>query len=397
MNTPATPFRRVGIGTADISPTDEARVVAVLRSGRLSAGPMTHAFETAIAGLAGRRHANFLNSGTGALQMALQALKEQRGWPDGAEVLVPATTFVASVNTILYAGLTPRLVDVDPGTYTIDPTATEAAITPHTVAIMAVAIAGLPADLVALAGIAERHDLALIEDSAEAIGVRRDGLPTGGAGIVGCYSTYMAHILTTGVGGLAVTDDEDLHTRIRSLMNHGRDPIYLRIDDDEHVDDARLRAIVAGRYRFVSRGQSFRVTEMEAALGIGQVERLAANLAARRAIACELHAVFVARGLTPQVVPAGADHAYMFFAATAPDRATRERVLLALERAGVETRELLPILGQPCYADLDFDPARTPVAADLIERAFYVGCHQGMSAIDVAHIAAALDQAGLRA
>lgn len=387
MNTPALPHRRIGIGTADITPADQARVGEVLRSGRLSAGPQTEAFEAGVAALAGRRFGNFLNSGTGALQMALQALKEQRGWADGAEVLVPATTFVASVNTILYAGLTPRLVDVDPQTYTIDPAAAEAAVNPRTVALMAVAIGGLPPALGDLVAIAERRRLVLIEDSAEAIGVRRDGLPTGGAGTVGCYSTYMAHLLTTGVGGLTVTDDAALHTRIRSLMNHGRDPIYLRIDDDERVDDERLRAIVAGRYRFVSRGQSFRATEMEAAIGLGQLERLAANLAARGRVACELHAHFAAHGLTPQAVPAGAEHAYMFFAATARDRAHRDRLLVAFERAGIETRELLPILGQPCYADLGFDPAATPVAAGLLERAFYIGCHQGMNAEDIAHVA----------
>lgn len=386
-------FRRVGIGTAEISAADRRRVDAVLRSGRLSSGPMSARFEAGVASVAARRGAVFLNSGTGALQLALQALREQRGWPEGAEVIVPALTFVASVNTILYAGLTPVLADVDPRTFTLDPKALERAIGPRTVAVMAVNIAGLPADLPSIERIARRHRLALIEDSAEAIGVSRNGRPVGSFGDVSCFSTYMAHLITTGVGGLAAADDPELLTRIRSLANHGRDPRYLRIDDDDGLDDAGLRAVIEARYRFVSLGQSFRATELEAALGIGQLERLRSNIARRQRYADLLDEIFDRRGFTVQATPRGSSNARMFYPVVAPDRATRDLVIVALERAGVETRHLLPILGQPCYAAMGWRHEEYPVAADLLERAFSVGSHQRLGAADARHIGRVLDRA----
>ena len=197
------------------------------------------------------------NSGTGALQLALQALRETHGWPDGAEVIVPAITFVASVNVILFNRLTPVLADVDPLTYNIDPRQAEARVTDGTVAIMPVHLFGQPADMTSIMDLAGRHGLHVIEDSCEAVAVRHRGQPVGSFGDFGCFSTYMAHIVTTGVGGLALTDDEGLATRFRSLMNHGRDPRYLRIDDDAGLDDDDLLETVWSRYRFSSRGQSF--------------------------------------------------------------------------------------------------------------------------------------------
>jgi perosamine synthetase len=382
-----TPFRRVGIGTAEISAADRRRVDAVLRSGRLSAGPMSARFEAGVAALAERHGAVFVNSGTGALQLALQALREQRGWKAGSEVIVPALTFVASVNTIIYAGLTPVLADVDPATFTLDPAALERAIGPRTVAVMAVNIAGLPADLTRIERIARRHRIALIEDSAEAIGVTRDGRPAGAFGDVSCFSTYMAHLVTTGVGGLAVANDADLLTRIRSLANHGRDPRYLRIDDDDALDDAGLRAVIEARYRFVSLGQSFRATELEAALGIGQLARLRSNIARRQRYAARLEAAFDHPGFRVQATPPRAENARMFFPVVAPDRATRDRLIVTLERSGVETRHLLPILGQPCYAPMRWRSADYPVAAELGERAFSIGSHQELGAADARHVA----------
>jgi dTDP-4-amino-4,6-dideoxygalactose transaminase len=387
------PYRSIGIGTADISATDRKRVERVLRSGRLSAGPMTRRFESLVAGVAGRTGAVFMNSGTGALQLSLQALREQRGWALGSEVIVPALTFVASINTILYAGLKPVLADVDPQTFTLDPKAITEHIGPKTVAIMAVNIAGLPADLTKIERLARRHRLALIEDSAESIGVSRDGRPVGSFGDVSCFSTYMAHILTTGVGGLAVSDDPDLLLRIRSLANHGRDPRYLTIDDDNDLSDAALAAVISARYRFVSLGQSFRATELEAALGIGQIERLKSNIRRRQHYGTMLDEIFHRDGFTPQKLPTGAETARMFYPVVAPDRKTRDRVIVALERSGVETRHLLPILGQPCYAEMGWRTADYPVAASLLERAFSIGSHQGLGAADARHIRRVLDDA----
>lgn len=382
-------FRRVGIGTADITVDDRARVIQVLESGRLSAGPMMAEFEARFAAAHGRRHATMCNSGTGALQLALQALKERYGWSNGSEVIVPAMTFVATVNIVLFNDLTPVLVDIDPLTCTMDPAALEAAVTERTVAVIPVHLFGQPADMTAIMALAERHGLRVVEDSAEAAGVRHAGRMVGSFGDFACFSTYMAHLVTTGVGGLALTDDEENATRFKSLMNHGRNPRYLRIDDDQGLTDRELIEVVWSRYEFVSIGQSFRATEMEAALGIGQLERLPAMLDLRRAVAAKLTAALAHPRLRLPVTADRNEHAFMMFPIRCDTTELRDRLVVALERAGVETRFLLPILGQPCYdGRLDIRPDAYPVTRDALATGFYIGSHQDIDDDDVAHVAA---------
>ncbi len=385
--------RQIGIGTADITEADKTRVRAVLDSGRLSPGPVTTEFEHRFAELHGRRYASMCNSGTGALQLALQALKERYGWPDGSEVIVPAITFVATVNIVLFNRLRPVLVDVDPLTCNIDPARVEAAITERTVAIIPVHLFGQPADMTAIMSIAARHSLRVIEDSAEAAFVRHRGRPVGSFGDFGCFSTYMAHLVTTGVGGLAITDDPENATLFRSLMNHGRNPRYLRIDDDQGLADDALLEVVRSRYDFVSLGQSFRATEMEAALGIGQLDRHEEMLAARRSVAAALTAALTRPELQLPTTAEGNEHAFMTYPIVCRVDGLRDRLVIELERAGVETRFLLPILGQHCYRGiLEFSPGTFPVAEMLGERGFYIGCHPGMTRTDIAHIASVVDR-----
>ena len=379
---------RIGIGTAEITHEDRERVMHALVTGRLSAGPFMAEFESAFARMHERRHAAMCNSGTGALQLALQTLKERYGWADGAEVIVPALTFVATVNVVYFNGLTPVLADIDPLTYTVDPAAVEAAITERSVAIIPVHLFGQAADMTAIMEIAGRHGLRVVEDSAEATGVRHNGRMVGSFGEFGCFSTYMAHLVTTGVGGLAVTDDDENALRFRSLMNHGRNPRYLRIDDDEGVDDEALLEIVWSRYDFHSMGQSYRVTELEAALGIGQLERLPATLQRRREIAAALDAALEHPLLQLPTVAEGNEHAYMMYPIVCRTPELRDRLVIALERGGVETRFLLPILGQPCYRGrLEFPEGTFPVAEKTLAHGFYIGSHQGMTDDDVATVA----------
>lgn len=385
--------RQIGIGTADITETDKTRVRAVLDSGRLSAGPVMGEFEQRFAELHDRRYASMCNSGTGALQLALQALKERYGWPDGTQVIVPAVTFVATVNVVLFNRLRPVLVDVDPVTYNIDPARVEAAVTERTVAIIPVHLFGQPADMTAIMSIAARHSLRVIEDSAEAAFVRHGGRPVGSFGDFGCFSTYMAHLVTTGVGGLAITDDLENATRFRSLMNHGRNPRYLRIDDDQGLADEDLLEVVRSRYDFVSLGQSFRATEMEAALGIGQLERHEEMLSARQSVAGALTAALARPELQLPTVAEGNEHAFMIYPIVCHREGLRDRLVTELERAGVETRFLLPVLGQRCYQGiLEFPRGTFPVAEMLGERGFYIGCHPSMTGDDVAHIASVVDR-----
>jgi CDP-6-deoxy-D-xylo-4-hexulose-3-dehydrase len=385
--TAPTANRRIGVGTAAITSADEDRVLSVLRSGRISPGPVTSEFESRFAALHGRRHAAMCNSGTGALQLALQALRERDGWPEGAEVLVPAMTFVATVNTVLYNGLRPVLVDIDPATFNMDPRAAEEAITDRTVALLPVHLFGQPADMTSLMGIADHHGLRVIEDSCETVGVRHAGRMVGSFGDYGCFSTYMAHIVTTGVGGLAVTDDDDLAMRFRSLMNHGRNPRYLRIDDDQGLSDDDLLAVIASRYEFVWLGQSYRATEMEAALGIGQLDRLEESLVRRREVASALSVTLDHPDLQLPMVADGNEHAWMMYPIVCRRPEMRDSLVLALERSGVETRFLLPILGQPCYEGVfDHAPGQFPVTEHAQANGFYIGCHPGMTDDDVAFI-----------
>jgi perosamine synthetase len=382
------PYRRVSIGTADITADDKRRVADVLDSGRLSAGPMIAEFEKQFAALHGCRQAAMCNSGTGALQLAVQVLKERNRWPDGSEVLVPAMTFVATINIVLFNRLTPVLVDIDPLTFTMDPTAMDAAITERTVAVLPVHLFGQPADMSSIMAIASSRHLRVVEDSAETAFVSHQGRPVGSFGDFGCFSTYMAHLVTTGVGGLALTNDDDNALRFRSLMNHGRNPRYLTIDDDEVTEDDELLRVVWSRYEFTSIGQSFRVTEMEAALGIGQLARHESMLARRQATAARLFAALASPDLQLPTIAHGNEHAFMMFPIVCRRPGLRDPLVRALERSGVETRFLLPIIGQPCYRTvLDAAPKDYPAAQHALDNGFYIGCHQHMTADDVAHVA----------
>lgn len=385
---------QIGVGGCRISPRARALVLDVLDSNRISSGgPMMERFEREIAALHGRSFGLMCNSGTSALQIALAALKERHGWADGDEVLVPAITFVATANVVLYNDLRPVFVDVEPDYYCIDPAAIARHVTPRTRAIMPVHIGGLPCDMPAVTAAARAHGLRIVEDSAEAMFVTVAGRPVGSWSDVACFSTYVAHFVNTGVGGLCLTDDAALLELLKSYMNHGRDPVYTRIDDDAGAEGAALARIATSRFSFVRFGHSFRCTELEAALGLAQLEEREAERQAR------LHVVSaLADGLRdlewairlPQVRP-GAEHGYMFFPIVVRDgRVSRDDLIVFLERDGIETRYLLPLINQPVYRTLmgDLEPSY-PVAANLNRHAFYIGCHPYMTADEVTHVVAA--------
>ena len=216
-----------------------------------------------------------------------------------------------------------------------------------------------------------------------------NGQPVGSFGAIASYSTYAAHPISTGTGGLCTTNDAGLLEIMKSLINHGRDPVYTRIDDDAGKEGPELDRIVKGRFSFTRLGHSFRSGELEAAVGLGQLGEWKSDWNRREAIVDALH-----RGLAPLTrhlclprARPGAEHGYMFYAITILDPGCERADLLGfLERRAVETRELLPLINQPVYrrmfGNLD---AEYPVAASLNERAFYIGCHSDMTDEDVAH------------
>lgn len=362
----------------------------VLDSNRITAGPMMSFFESQIASLHGCRFGLMSNSGTSALQIALAALKEMHGWADGDEVLVPAVTFVATANIVLYNNMVPVFVDVEPGYFDIDPAEIERRIGPRTRAIIPVHIAGLPCDMDPILEIARRYNLKIVEDSAETMFAKYNGRVVGSFGDVGCFSTYAAHIITTGVGGVSTTNDPELLVLMKSIMNHGRDSIYIRIDDDEGRSGDDLFELAHRRFSFVRLGHSFRCTEMEAALGIAQLEEREDQWARRQSIASRYAAALASlegRLQLPSVRP-GADHAFMFYPFVLSDpRDSRSALIHFLEDRGVETRYLMPLINQPVYRSLfgNLD-AEYPVAARLNEQAFYVGCHSEMTDDDADYV-----------
>ncbi len=375
---------QLGVGTFSLTKNAEEYVLQALRSSRLSYGPFSRKFEREFAKRHECGYAVLVNSGTSALSVAIACLKEVGKWKDGDEVLVPSLTFVATSNVVLEHNLVPVFVDCDPKTYNIDPTKIEVKITERTRAIMPVHLFGLVADMDPVLAIAKKHDLRIVEDSCETMGVRYRGRMTGSFGDISCFSTYVAHLIVTGVGGLAVTKDPKYAEILRSLANHGRDSIYTNIDDDKDIDGSQFQEVIRRRFRFVRRGYSFRATEMEAALGVAQLEDLDAILAVRQknaAMLMELLVPFQEWLQLPSFDPKIQEHAFMMFPIVIRQGApfTKDELVLFLEKANVETRDMLPLINQPVYASMQIDPAAYPVATWVNTHGFYVGCHQGLS------------------
>lgn len=373
---------QIGVGTVEITPLQRRYVAQVLRSARLSYGPFSQAFERRFARLHARRFAVFCNSGTSALQVAVDALRERERWKRGDEVLVPAATFVATSNVVLLAGLTPVFVDIDPLYYELDPAQIERHITRRTRAIMPVHLFGQPCDMTPILAIARRRRLKIIEDSCEAMFVRYRGAPVGSWGEIACFSTYAAHLLTTGVGGMACTNDEGLAVLLKSLCNHGRDGIYTSIDDDKRLRGSKMFRVVERRFSFIRQGYSYRATELEAALGVGQLDGWREVIARR-----QRNAAYLTEGLRdledviqlPRIRPR-TEHAFMMYPIVVrPGRARKRDLVFFLESRNIETRDAFPLLSQPLYRRI-FGPiaGRYPVALWLTRNGFYVGCHPSL-------------------
>jgi perosamine synthetase len=243
--------------TPQFGDEEKALVARVIESGFVNDGAVTAQFEGEIAGLLGCKHVVATTSGTSAIFLALAGI----GVKAGDEVIVPDVTFIATANAVTLTGAKAILVDVDPKRLTLDPKATERAITPQTRAIVPVHISGRAPDLSALLDIAKRHGIAVVEDAAEALGSRHHGRCLGTFGIAGCFSLSPNKSITTGQGGLVATDDDALHRRLRELKDQGR-PARGTGGDDVHA----------------SVGYNFKFTDLQAAVGLGQLRDLPRRL-----------------------------------------------------------------------------------------------------------------------
>lgn len=259
------PYGRQSIGEADI-----AAVTEVLRSDWLTGGPAGRAFEEAFADAVGARHAVSFSSATAGLHAAVAVA----GAGPGDEGITSPLTFVASANAIIYEGARPVLADVRDDTLTLDPAAVERAITPRTRVIVAVDYAGHPADLDPLGEIATAHGCTLIEDAAHSPGARYRGRPVGSIAPLTVFSFHPVKHIATGEGGMVTTGDAAMAERLRAFRNHGIDRDFrARTEAADWVYDA------------TTLGYNYRLSDIAAALGLGQVRTLSENIATRRAIA----------------------------------------------------------------------------------------------------------------
>ncbi len=384
----------IGVGTLKVSARAKELVLATLNHNRLSYGPMCQEFESKFARLHNCRFGVLSNSGTSALQVALQAMKELHGWQDGDEVIIPAVTFVATANIILHNRMIPVPVDIEKNYYELDPALIEAKITSRTRAIIPVHLFGQAADMLPIKEIADRHGLKIIEDSCESMFASYRNQRVGSLGDIACFSMYVAHILVAGIGGVNTTNNPEYAVRLRSLVNHGRDSIYLNIDDDDNVSDEDLRMIIARRFQFISVGHNFRVTEMEAALGLAQLEDWEPMIAARRSNAKLLTdklKSLEAHFQLPSIRP-GSEHSFMMYPIVLRKESKVELVNF-LEQRGVETRDMLPMTNQPVYHRLlKWREDDYPVAKHVNQNGFYIGCHQDLTRVDLEYMAQLFEQ-----
>jgi dTDP-4-amino-4,6-dideoxygalactose transaminase len=283
-------------------------------------------------------------------------------------------------------GFNPVFVDVDPYTFNMDPKEIEKHITPKTRAIVPVHLFGLPCNMEAIMEIAKRNGLQVLEDSCETAFAKMKGQSVGSFGDAACFSQYVAHHVVAGVGGMVTTNDAALEVLCRSFMAHGRDSIYTRLEDDENPTSS----IIERRYKFDRLGFSYRCTELEAALGLAELERWEENIGRRRSNAALLTQLLgrFEDYLQLPYIPKGYEHSFMMFPMVCKAGVDREALLMYLEKHAIETRYMFPLLSQPVYRRLFPGMAeKYPVARHLETKGFFVGMHQGMDSKDMHYIA----------
>jgi dTDP-3-amino-3,4,6-trideoxy-alpha-D-glucose transaminase len=324
----------------------------VLDSGWYILGPELEAFEQAFAAYHGVAHAVGCANGTDAIELALRAL----GIGEGDEVITVAHTAVATVCAVERAGATPVLVDVDEATSTMDPAAAEAAVTNRTRAILPVHLYGHPADMTALAALAERHGLVLVEDCAQSHGARVGGRIAGSIGHLGAFSFYPTKNLGAyGDGGAVITGDAALAERLRRLRNYGQ----------------------KDRYHHAERGQNSRLDEMQAAILRVKLAHLDSHNAIRRELAGEYSRQLAGlKGVTTPVCRPGAEPVFHLYVIR---HGRRDELMSALKERGVDTlvHYPIPVHLQEGYRDLGYTPGALPVterlAGEILSLPLYVG------------------------
>ena len=347
---------------------EEEAVVRVLRSGWVTQGPVVANFEQLIADYVGAKHAVAVTSCTTALFASLLACEIG----PGDEVICPSHTYIATPNAIIHAGATPVLVDIDHVTYGIDPDAVEAAITPRTKAIMPVHI-GMAADIDAIYAIANRHGLVVIEDAAPAIGARYKDRMVGNSGGPVSFSFHPRKIITTGEGGMVTTNDDELAAKLRLIRHH-----HMSLSD---VARHSAKAVVFEEYEEV--GYNLRMTDLQAAVGIAQFDKLERILAERRRVAAVYTEAFGSMAhIAPPVLPEYNTHTYQAYIVRLSDEApvSRNQFMQQLLNAGITTRRgVMNAHTEPAYINR-FGKLSLPNSEAVHESTVIMPLYVGMTA-----------------
>lgn len=366
---------------------EETAVIEVLRSGWVTQGPRVAEFESRFAEYVGAPQAVAVSSCTTALHLALVAAEIKAG----DEVLCPSLSFIATANAIVHAGAAPVFVDVDERTYNMDPNCIESAITPRTKAIMVVHQIGLPAALDEISAIAERHGLILIEDAACAIGAeykgRRIGQPHG---LMACFSFHPRKILTTGEGGMIATADPALAVRLRRLRQHA-----MTVSDVARHKSAQ---VTIESYEEV--GYNYRMTDLQAAIGIVQLQRLDGMLARRRALALGYSSHLSSfPWLAPPLEPDGCRHSFQSFMVRLGNDApiTRDKLMQELLNRGVSSRRgVMAMHREPPYRIGKWD-SLLPVTAAVADTTMILPLFHEMTEEDQDYVIDCLEEIGITA
>ena len=361
--------REISLSGPDITEAEIEAVTAVLRTPRLSLGPKLTEFESAMCEQLGVRHAIACNSGTAALHLGWRAL----GLEAGDEVITTPFSFIASANSILFDDARPVFVDIEPDTWQIDAARIASAITPKTKAILPVDVFGSIPDMDAILAIAKRHDLRVMEDSCEALGATYKGRPAGALAEVGVFGFYPNKQITTGEGGMLVTDLDEVAGMARSMRNQGRDA------SGGWLAHPRL-------------GYNYRLSDINCAIGVVQMRRLD-EILGKRTRAAEWYRARLADEprVRMQVVPPEVHISWFVFVVRLTDEYTqddRDRILTKLNARGIgASNYFAPIHLQPFYPErFGFKLGDFPITEALGARTVALPFHGGLSEADVDHV-----------
>jgi perosamine synthetase len=359
----------ISMSAPDLDDSDIQAVLSVLRSGRLSLGPATEAFEDAMGSYVGVRHAVAVSSGTAALHLIVRAL----GIGEGDEVLVPSFTFAASVNVLLYERAIPVFVDIEAETYNLDTDDLRSKITPRTKAILAVDVFGHPCEWDAILALAREYGLKVIDDSCEALGAEYGGRKLGQFGDAAAFAFYPNKQITTGEGGMIVTDDDEIARLCRSMRNQGRGQMGAWLEHD------RL-------------GFNYRMDEMSGALGLSQMRRIEEFLGRRENVARLYNARF--DGLdwvrTP-VVRANVRMSWFVYVITLAEGIDRAVVTRVAENRGVPVRAYFsPVHMQRYIIDCLGYSQGLALTESVAKRTLAIPFHNQLTAMEIEAVVDAL-------